>query len=100
MLDFDNKLDSANQDQNLFKLSYADGANFESHERQNESYCLLDTRVDILCRIRKWSVDPCEKTIFWLNGMAGTRKSIISITRTLIEQDRLATNFFFSRGWG
>ena len=51
----------------------------------------------------KWSgADPYEKTIFWLNGMAGTGKSTIArtITRTLTEQDRLVANFFFSRGRG
>ena len=50
----------------------------------------------------KWSADPCERIIFWLNGMAGTGKSTIArtITRTLTEQDRLAANFFFSRGRG
>ena len=102
MLEFDSKLDSAKQDQHLSKLSYADGANFDSHERQNEPYCLPDTRVDIRRRIMKWSADPYEKTIFWLNGMAGTGKSTIArtITRTLTEQDRLAANFFFSRGRG
>ena len=81
---------------------YADGANFDSHERQNEPYCLPDTRVDILCQIMKWSTDPYQKTIFWLNGMAGTGKSTIArtITRILTEQKRLAVNFFFSRGRG
>ena len=53
MLDFDVKLDLAEQDRCLSKLPYADGANFVSHERQNEPYCLPDTRVDILCQIMK-----------------------------------------------
>ena len=102
MLDFDVKLNLAEQDRCLSKLSYADGANFDSYERQNEPYCLPDTRVDILCQIMKWSADSCQKTIFWLNGMAGTGKSTIArtITRTLTEQKRLAANFFFSRGRG
>ena len=82
MLDFDVKLDLVEQDRCLSKLPYADGANFDSHGRQNEPYCLLDTRVDILCQIIKWSADPYQKTIFWLNGMAGTGKS--TIARTII----------------
>ena len=82
MLDFDVKLDLVEQDRCLSKLPYADGANFDSHERQNEPYCLPDTRVDILCQIMKWSADPYQKTIFWLNGMAGTGKS--TIARTII----------------
>ena len=57
MLDFDVKLDLAEQDRCLSKLPYADGANFDSHERQYEPYCLPGTRVDILCQIMKWSAD-------------------------------------------
>ena len=64
MLDFNVKLDSAEQDRRLSKLLYADGANFDSPERQNEPYCLSDTRVDILYQIMEWSADPCQKTIF------------------------------------
>lgn len=98
MLDLDDKMDSAR----LSKLLYADGASFDSNERLHEPYCLPDTRVDILHQIMKWSADPCQKTIFWLNGMAGTGKSTIArtITHTLKEQKRLAANFFFSRGRG
>lgn len=86
----------------MAKLLYADGANFDSPKRQNEPYCLPDTRVDILGQIMEWSADPCQKTIFWLNGMAGTGKSTIAqnIARTLTKQNRLAASFFFSRGRG
>ena len=104
MLDFDVKLDSAEQDRCLSKLSqaYAEGAGFNSYERENEPYCLPDTRVDVLRQIMKWSANPDQKTIFWLNGMAGTGKSTIArtITHTLAEQNRLSANFFFSRGRG
>ena len=102
LLDFDIKLDSAEQDRCLSKLPYAVGANFDSYERQHEPYCLPDTRVDILRQIMEWSADPCHKSIFWLNGMAGTGKSTIArtITRTLTEQRRFVANFFFSRGRG
>ena len=50
----------------------------------------------------EWSADPGHKSIFWLNGMAGTGKSTIArtITRTLTEQKRFVANFFFSRGGG
>lgn len=58
MLDFDVKLDLGEQDRCLSKLSYADGANFDSYERQNEPYRLSDTRIAILCQIMKWSADP------------------------------------------
>ncbi|MCJ1422935.1 hypothetical protein MMC29_000815 [Sticta canariensis] len=96
------KLDLAEQDRCLSKLSYAVGSNFDSNERENEPYCLPDTRVEILSQILEWSADPGHKSIFWLNGMAGTGKSTIArtIARTLTEQKRLAANFFFSRGRG
>lgn len=96
------KLDLAEQDRCLAKLSHAVGANFDSNERENEPYCLPDTRVEILSQILEWSADPCHKSIFWLNGMAGTGKSTIArtVARTLTEQKRLAANFFFSRGRG
>ncbi|MCJ1467401.1 hypothetical protein MMC07_006025 [Pseudocyphellaria aurata] len=96
------KLDLAEQDRCLSKLSYATGAHFDSIERDNEPYCLPDTRVDILSRIMDWSADPGHKSIFWLVGMAGTGKSTIArtIARTLTKQNRLAANFFFSRGRG
>ena len=102
MLDFDVKLDLADQHLLLSKLLYADGASFDSHERQHEPYCLPDTRVDIRHQIMKWSTDPCQKTIFWLNGMAGTGKSTIArtIACTLVKEKRLTANFFFSRGRG
>ena len=102
ILDLDVKLDLAEQDRHLAKLAYAHGANFDSHERQHEPYCLPDTRVNVIDQIMGWSADPCQKSIFWLNGMAGTGKSTIarSVTRTLTEQKRLAANFFFSRGRG
>lgn len=102
MLDFDVKLDLTEQDRRVSKLLYADGANFDSPERQNELFCLPNTHVDILCQIMEWSADPCQKTIFWLNGMVGTGKSTIArtIARTLTEQKRLAARSFSSRGRG
>ena len=41
--------------------------------------------------------EPC---IFWLTGLAGTRKSTIArtIARRYFEQRRLGASFFFSRG--
>lgn len=102
ILDASVKLDVAEQDRYLSKLSYAAGANYDSREREDEPYCLPDTRVEILSEIIRWSTDSCHKSIFWLNGMAGTGKSTIArtIARTLAGQKRLAANFFFSRGRG
>ncbi|MCJ1423271.1 hypothetical protein MMC29_001153 [Sticta canariensis] len=93
-LESDVKLGLAEQDRYLSKLSYASGANFDSNERQNEHYCLSDTRNGVRIHIKKG--------IFWLNGMAGTGKSTMARTtaRTFTKQKRLAANCFFSRGWG
>ena len=57
-------MDSTKQNQYLSRFLYADGVNFDSHERQNELYCFPDTRVDILRRIMKWSADSYERIIF------------------------------------
>ena len=58
--------------------------------------------MNIRQQIMEWSADSRHKSIFWLNGMAGTGKSTIArtITRTLTEQKRFVANFFFSRGRG
>lgn len=82
------KLNVAEQDRCLSKLSYATGASFDSKERENESYCLPDTRVEILSQIMEWSSASHHKRIFWLDGMAGMGKSSIArtIARTLTEQ--------------
>lgn len=51
----------------------------------------------------EWSADANHgRTIYWLKGMAGTGKSTIArtVARTLAKQQRLAANFFFSRGRG
>ena len=64
MLDFNIKLDLTEQDRCLSKLLYTDGANFDSYKRQNEPYCLPDTRINVLYQIMKWSADPYQKTIF------------------------------------
>lgn len=102
ILDSGVKLDLAEQDRSLSKLPYADGANFDSNEREKEPYCLLDTSVEILSQIMEWSADLYQKKIFWLSGMAGTGKSTIArtIARNLTEQKRLAANSFFSKGRG
>lgn len=50
----------------------------------------------------KWVQDPSAKSIFWLNGMAGTGKSTLSrtIAQALAETSHLGASFFFSRSEG
>lgn len=90
----------------LNKLPYAKGAIFNSYE-DDCIVCHQATRVDLLHQIQDWALRSESKSIFWLNGRAGTGKSTIS--RTLAEwltvQGRLGVvdlgaSFFFKRGEG
>lgn len=69
--------------------------------------CHPVTRVDLLHQIQDWAQQPDSKSIFWLNGVAGTGKSTIS--RTIVEwldsqghlrAVDLGASFFFKRGEG
>jgi hypothetical protein len=44
--------------------------------------------------------NSCQPRVFWLDGMAGTRKSTIvrTIARTCTNDGRLGASFFFSHG--
>jgi len=91
---------------NLDKLPTADGAAFNSQAESAGPTCHPGTRVDLLRQIREWadqSTDqPQTRSIFWLNGMAGTGKSTISrtVARDFADQRRLGASFFFKRGDG
>lgn len=52
--------------------------------------------------IRTWIDGNSEKGIYWLNGMAGTGKTTISLTiaHEYHQKKRLGASFFFSRGGG
>jgi hypothetical protein len=83
----------------LERLHVAEGAFYDSYLDQHESFCLQDTRTDILSQVAKWA-ESDEKFIFWLNGMAGTGKSTIARTaaREYKDQGILGATFFFKRG--
>jgi Heterokaryon incompatibility protein (HET)/NACHT domain len=90
----------------LDKLPYAKGAMFNSYD-QDHTTCHPATRVDLLRQIKGWARQPHSKSIFWLNGMAGTGKSTISwtIAEWLTGQGcdgdiDLGASFFFKRGEG
>jgi hypothetical protein len=89
----------------LNKLPYVEGAMFDSHGVGHET-CHSATRVDLLDQIQDWAQQPQSKSIFWLNGMAGTGKSTISLTiaKWLTSQGHLGidlgASFFFKRGEG
>ncbi|MCJ1358717.1 MAG: WD_REPEATS_REGION domain-containing protein [Icmadophila ericetorum] len=93
--------DLAEQDRCLAKLPYAADAAFDSFYRQYEPYCVPNTRVELLCQLKEWSLTG-DECIFWLSGMAGTGKSTIAriIAKTFSNDDRLGGSFFFPKGGG
>jgi NACHT domain len=86
----------------LNTLPTASDAPFNAYQRQHDTTCLPDTRVDLLRDIYSWADGQDERCIFWLNGLAGTGKSTISrtVARTSFNKQRLGASFFFSRGGG
>jgi NACHT domain len=69
---------------------------------QHEPICLPDTRVGLLREIYNWADGQDERSIFWLNGLAGTGKSTIArtVARHYFDKGHLGASFFFSRGGG
>ncbi|KAI0129857.1 hypothetical protein BJ170DRAFT_578437 [Xylariales sp. AK1849] len=86
----------------LAKLPMADGATFDSHADEHSPCCLHDTRTAVLQTITEWALDPNAKTVYWLNGMAGTGKSTIARTlaHSFSNSGTLGATFFFKRGEG
>ncbi|PNP76224.1 hypothetical protein FNYG_10433 [Fusarium nygamai] len=84
----------------LDRLPIAEGASFDSHAEEHNPTCLQNTRVELLEDVYRWIDDSDSKTIFWLNGMAGTGKSTIARTVAQIRRHRgdLGSSFFFKRG--
>ncbi|KAK0512560.1 hypothetical protein JMJ35_004577 [Cladonia borealis] len=77
-------------------------ARFNAYQRQHDPRCLPDTRVDLLQKIYDWADGRDERSIFWLNGLAGTGKSTVArtVARKYYDQKRLGASFFFSRDGG
>ncbi|KAL7792058.1 hypothetical protein V8C37DRAFT_381464 [Trichoderma ceciliae] len=86
----------------LSKLRVAEAATFDSSVDGEESFCLQGTRSHIIEQIQQWSVSPNSRSVFWLNGMAGTGKSTISrtIAQSFADAGVLGASFFFKRGEG
>jgi hypothetical protein len=94
--------DRINQHIDLGKLEGAMEAGFESFSDRDEVQCLQGTRTELLQKIMGWAISPSQKSVFWLNGMAGTGKSTISrtVARLLKDTNHLGASFFFKRGEG
>ncbi|KAH7142366.1 hypothetical protein DER46DRAFT_581782 [Fusarium sp. MPI-SDFR-AT-0072] len=93
LLDIDHKIA-------LDTLPVAEGASFDSHAEEHNPTCLPNTRQEMLDNIDHWIDDPNSKTVYWLNGMAGTGKSTIARTVAYSRSKRgdLGASFFFKRG--
>jgi hypothetical protein len=86
----------------LQRLPCATKAPFNAYGKEDDPFCLPNTRVEVLERIRAWADGDDTRHIFWLRGLAGTGKS--TIARTVAQENyirkRLGASFFFSRGGG
>ncbi|KAF5696934.1 hypothetical protein FMUND_15551 [Fusarium mundagurra] len=83
----------------LRHLPIAEGASFDSRDEEHNPTCLQNTQVELLKNICYWIDDPDSKTMFWLNGMAGTGKSTIARTVAQLRSDYgdLGASFFFKK---
>jgi hypothetical protein len=95
-------IDRMDHDSILDKLPVATDARFDSFYNRHEVQCLQGTRIELLQQIMEWAMSPSQKSIFWLNGMAGTGKSTVSrtVARSLKDTNHLGASFFFKRGEG
>ncbi|KAH7187724.1 hypothetical protein DER44DRAFT_125899 [Fusarium oxysporum] len=84
----------------LNQLPIAHGASFDSKAEEHNPTCLPNTRQELLDNIEHWIDDPDSKTVYWLNGMAGTGKSTIArtVARSRAKRGDLGASFFFKRG--
>ncbi|RFN47634.1 wd40 repeat-like protein [Fusarium flagelliforme] len=65
----------------LQSLKVTGNAIFDSRQTSNmEVPCLPGTQLQILKIIQTWAEDPTDTMILWLEGMAGTGKTSVSMT--------------------
>ncbi|KAL4884595.1 hypothetical protein BJY04DRAFT_215056 [Aspergillus karnatakaensis] len=86
----------------LGHFPYAVDAPFNSWKRQHEAVCHRATRVNVITKIKEWSTQNNQQSLFWLNGVAGTGKTTIArtVARGNADEGTLGASFFFSRGGG
>jgi hypothetical protein len=88
------------REQVIAKLPYAKGSTFDSFDGALDPRCHPETRIDVRRQIKEWAEDSQGKSMFWLQGMAGTGKSTISrtIAEAFDQERKLGASFFFKRG--
>lgn len=86
------------------RLKHVPGALFNAYGQDHHA-CHPATRREVLGEIQGWAEHAMGKSIFWLNGMAGTGKSTIAYTvAEWLHQPGASTcatlgaSFFFKRG--
>jgi len=65
---------------------------------RNQQGCLRGTREGVLVEIEHWLMDEKNRSVFWLNSLAGTGKSTIAQTfaKTTFADGKLGASFFCS----
>jgi hypothetical protein len=86
----------------LQTLPVSADAPFSGRKREHDPTCLPGTRTGLLDDIYNWVDGEYSKSIFWLNGWAGTGKSTIAqtVAHAYSAKKGLGASFFFSRGGG
>ena len=76
----------------------AHGAEYRHGDRNG---CLEGTREGVLDEIEHWTADLNKSPVFWLNGLAGTGKSMIAqtIAERMFADRCLGASFFCSRAF-
>jgi hypothetical protein len=69
---------------------------------EHNARCLENTGVELQRHIAEWAKDRNGKPVFWLNGIAGTGKSMIArpVAHLFANQGHLEASFFFKEGEG
>ncbi|RGP61042.1 vegetative incompatibility het-e-1 [Fusarium longipes] len=102
LISIDDRAEAEGQRAIIDQLPYISDAVWDSHTEGLNATCLPNTRESLLEELEDWIKDTAQpsKTIFWLNGMAGTGKSTISrtLSQRLSQNGVLGATFFFKRG--
>jgi len=69
-----------------------------THLSNKLPYCLKGTRVELLELIETWEEDENAMPVYWLNGHAGSRKTMLAQTfaKRMFGDTKLGASFFCS----
>lgn len=73
---------------------------FDLHIREHNPKYHANTRVELQRQIEEWTNDGKWKSIFWLNGIASTRKSTIAqkMAQLFTKEKQLSTSILLKKG--